>query len=40
MSSKDIFSKHLPNIKLATKLDADGFEIPVSFGISVNTSKN
>lgn len=27
--SKDIFSKHLPNIKLSTKFNADGFEIPV-----------
>ncbi|XP_058448225.1 coiled-coil domain-containing protein 93 isoform X2 [Malaya genurostris] len=29
MSSKNIFSKHLPNIKLATRFDADGNEIQV-----------
>jgi hypothetical protein len=31
MASKDnIFSKHLPNIKLATRFDAEGREIAVS----------
>lgn len=29
MTSKNIFSKHLPNIKLATRFDADGNEIQV-----------
>ncbi|XP_055637775.1 coiled-coil domain-containing protein 93 isoform X2 [Toxorhynchites rutilus septentrionalis] len=29
MSSKNIFSKHLPNVKLATRFDADGNEIQV-----------
>ncbi|XP_065080990.1 coiled-coil domain-containing protein 93 isoform X2 [Ochlerotatus camptorhynchus] len=29
MGSKNIFSKHLPNIKLATRFDADGNEIQV-----------
>lgn len=29
MASKNIFSKHLPNIKLATRFDADGNEIQV-----------
>lgn len=29
MSGKDTFSKHLPNIKLATRYDADGKEIQV-----------
>ncbi|XP_055378324.1 coiled-coil domain-containing protein 93 [Condylostylus longicornis] len=29
MANRDIFSKHLPNIKLATRFDADGNEIQV-----------
>lgn len=29
MASRDIFSKALPNIKLATRFDADGKEIQV-----------
>lgn len=29
MSGKDIFSKHLPNINLATRFDAEGREIQV-----------
>lgn len=29
MASRDIFSKHLPNVKLATRFDADGKEIQV-----------
>lgn len=31
MSGKDTFSKHLPNIKLATRYDADGKEIQVTY---------
>lgn len=29
MTSKDVFSKFIPNVKLATKLDADGNEVEV-----------
>lgn len=29
MANRDVFSKALPNVKLATKLDADGKEIQV-----------
>ncbi|XP_049549351.1 coiled-coil domain-containing protein 93 isoform X2 [Anopheles darlingi] len=29
MATKNIFSKHLPNVKLATRIDADGNEIQV-----------
>lgn len=29
MASRDIFSKVIPNIKLATRFDADGKEIQV-----------
>lgn len=29
-SNRDIFSKHLPNVKLATRIDAEGREVQVS----------
>ncbi|EAA14775.4 AGAP009044-PA [Anopheles gambiae str. PEST] len=32
MATKNIFSKHLPNVKLATRFDADGNEIQASAG--------
>lgn len=40
MSSRDCFSKVLPNIKLATRFDADGKEIQVFNNLKIIINEN